>query len=104
MTVQEQRRQGRAYGVEDTGLTLRSIKKGKVKLHKGQRVLYITPTGTRRRGHKRVRNAEIAFINEYGKKGQKARPFIRVGNERSAAPATQAAMAVYDRWLRSKNL
>ena len=104
IVVQAQQEQGRAMGVADTGLTLRSIKKGKVKVKKGVRVLYITPTGTRGRGAKRIRNAEIAFVNEYGKKGQKARPFIRLANEKSAQAATQAAADVYDRFLQSKNL
>lgn len=37
----------------------------------------ITFSGSRRRGNTSTRNAEIAFINEYGKTGQPARPFIR---------------------------
>ena len=104
IVVAAQKEQGRAMGVADTGLTLRSIKKGKVKLKKGVRVLYITPTGTRGRGKTRVRNAEIAFVNEYGKRGQKARPFIQLANEKSAQAATQAAAEVYDRFLKSKDL
>ena len=92
-------------GVEDTGLTIRAIKKGKVKIKKdGSRVIYIYPSGTRERGEKRIRNAEIAFINEFGKKGQKARPFVRTANEKSAEATTQAAADVYDRFLKSKNL
>lgn len=104
VTVDAQKRAGRALGVEETGLTLRSIKKGKIKVQSGQRVVYITPTGTRLRGTKRIRNAEIAFVNEYGKRGQKARPFIRTGNEQSAEEATRAAAEVYDRYLKTKNL
>ena len=105
VVVEAQRQAGRAMGVQDTGLTLRSIKKGKVKVKKdGTRVLYVTPSGTRKRGKKRVRNAEIAFVNEFGTRDQKARPFVRTGNESSAAQATRAAMEVYDRWLRSKDL
>lgn len=104
--VEAQRREGMAMGVQSQGggQTLKSIKKGKVKTKKGQRAIYVTPSGTRKRGKKRVRNAEIAFINEYGKKGQKARPFIRVANEKSAKQTTQAAMEVYDQFLKSKNL
>lgn len=104
VTVEGQKRKAEIYRVRKTGMTIKSIKKGKVKLRKGQRVLYVTPTGTRKRGKKRVRNAEIAFINEYGKKGQKARPFVRDGNEATAGASTQAGLEVYDRWLRSKNL
>lgn len=106
VVVQAQREQARVMGVKDpkSGLTIRSIKKGKVKVKKGVRVIYVTPSGTRKRGKKRVRNAEIAFINEYGKKNQKARPFIRTANEKSAKETTDAAAAVYGRWLQSKNL
>ena len=104
VTVEAQKAAGRQMGVEDTGITLQKLKKGRVKLRKGQRVLYITPTGSRKRGKTRTRNAEIAFINEFGKKGQKARPFIKLGNEKSAEAATAAGFRVYDRWLESKNL
>ena len=51
-----------------------------------------------------TRNAEIAFINEYGKRGVPARNFIRKANEQSAAASTQAAAAVYDKYLQSKEL
>lgn len=37
----------------------------------------VTFSGNRKRGNTRTRNAEIAFINEYGKAGQQPRPFIR---------------------------
>lgn len=104
VTVEAQKAAGRQMGVEDTGITLKKLKKGRIKLRKGQRVLYITPTGSRKRGKTRTRNAEIAFINEFGKKGQKARPFIKLGNEKSAEAATAAGFRVYDRWLKSKNL
>lgn len=104
VTVEAQKAAGRQLGVEDTGITLQKLKKGRIKLRKGQRVLYITPTGSRKRGKTRTRNAEIAFVNEFGKKGQKARPFIKLGNEKSAEAATAAGFRVYDRWLKSKNL
>lgn len=35
--------------------------------------------GSRMRGKESTRNNEIAFVNEYGKKGQKARPFVGTG-------------------------
>ena len=104
IVVDAQRKQAEAMGVVDTGLTLRSIKKGKVKVKKGVRSIFITPSGTRKRGKKRVRNAEIAFVNEFGKKKQKARPFIRTANEMSAQATTQAAADVLDRYYTSKNL
>lgn len=99
-----QKARARAYGVQDTGLVIFSIKKGKPKRKKGVRVIYITPSGTRRRGKQTVRNAEIAFINEYGDRRQRARPFIRDANEACAEATTQAGFEVYDKWLKSKNL
>lgn len=87
-----------------TGLTARSIKKGKIKVKNGQRVIYVTPVGTRKRGKTTTRNAEIAFYNEYGTKTIQARGFIRKANEDSAAATTAAQAAVYNKFLESKNL
>ena len=92
-------------GPYDTGETARSIKKGKPKLRDGHRVLYVTPTGSRKRGKaKAVRNAEIAFINEYGTRKIPARNFIRTANESCADAATAAEFEVYSRYLEEKGL
>lgn len=114
VTAEAQRQKAKAYGVQapGSGKTIKSIKPGKVKIDKyGRREIFVTPVGTRERGgkrkgtkSKRVRNAEIAFVNEYGKKNQKARPFVRDGNEASAAASTEAAFQIYDRFLQSNNL
>lgn len=45
------------------------------------------------------RIAEIAFVNEFGKTGQAARPFIETANEKSAQETTEAAQSVYDNWI-----
>lgn len=50
------------------------------------------------------RLAEIAFINEYGKKSQPARPFIKTANELSDEPSKKAGLDVYDAWLKSKGV
>lgn len=99
-----QKRKIRDYGIYSTGKTLASVKKGKIKLRKGQRVIYISPVGSRRRGNTVTRNAEVLFVNEFGKKGQKARPAIRDANEACAAETMAAGLTVYDAWLKSKNL
>ena len=105
VVVEAQRRQGKVMGVHRTGMTVKSIKKGKVKLRKdGTRVIYVSPMGTRKRGNKRVRNAEIGFVTEYGTRSQKAKPFIKAANEQSAVEATEAAAEVHSRWLESKGL
>ena len=48
--------------------------------------------------------ARIAYINEYGKTNQPARPFIKTANEQAEGPALAAAQKVYDDYLKSKNL
>ena len=108
IVAQAQRGSAKRYGlydVESSKHMADSIKAGKVKLDKhGSRVLYVTPVGSRVRGGKKTTNAEIAFLNEYGTRGQRARPFMRDANERSAEAATQAAADIYYRWQESRGL
>lgn len=92
------------YDRESTQHVAESIKPGKVKVKKGRRVIYVSPTGKRKRGSTETRNAEILFINEFGKQGQSARPAVRDANEACAEATTQAEFQVYDKWLKSKNL
>lgn len=87
-----------------TGMTANSIRKGKVKVKDGQRVLYITPVGSRKRGKTVTHNAEIAFENEFGTKTIQARNFLRKANEQSADAATAAEFEVYSRYLEKKGL
>lgn len=97
-----QRYTGMRMGVHRTGVNLSSIRRGKMKRGKdGGRAMYVTPQGTNENG---VRNAEVAFINEFGKRGQPARPFIKSANEEAAEAAVEAAAEVYDKFLKSKNL
>ena len=96
-----------AYGIYDRDSTQHvadSIKPGRVKVKKGQRVVYVTPTGKRKRGNTETRNAEILFVNEFGKGGQAARPAVADANEACAEAMTQAEFEVYDQWLKSKGL
>ena len=65
-------------------------------------ISYVYPKGTRRHGNKR-RAAEVAFVDEFGKRGQPARPFIQTANEKAADRAIDAAARVYDDFLKSKN-
>lgn len=110
VVVRAQKRAAETMGVQDTGLVIDSISKGPVKVKDGKRGIYVYPRGTRIRGADekgkpiRVRNAEIAFVSEYGTTHQAARPFVLQGNETSAEETTQAQAAVYDRWLESKGL
>lgn len=104
VVVPVMRARAQAYGLKDTGLMIDSIKPGKPKKTKTGRALYVTPQGKRRRGQKDTRNTEIAFIGEYGTKKVRARPFMREAVEATAEQAEQAALQVYDRWLKSKNM
>lgn len=62
----------------------------------------ITFSGTRTRGKTKTRNAEIAFINEYGKRGQKARPFIGTAMNRYEEQITAPAEKVIGDWIESE--
>ncbi len=99
-----QAQQSAAQAIADTGQTARSLRKSKPRTRKGVRSISITFAGSRKRGDTTTRNAEIAFVNEYGKKGVPSRNFIRKANEQSAAASTQAAASVYDQYLQSKGL
>lgn len=96
--------EARAMGVVDTGITARSITfDKKLKKTKDGKAIYVYPQGSRSDGGRR-RVAEVAFINEFGKEGQPARPFINTANARKGDEALQAAAQVYDNFLKSKNL
>lgn len=102
IVMKAQRAKGEAYGVHRTGVTLNSIKADKKVRRSGKgRHINVYPQGTNADGN---RNSEVAFINEFGKRGQPARPFISDANEACAAETTEAARRIYDNWLKSKNL
>ncbi|MDE7261955.1 MAG: hypothetical protein K2N78_07875 [Oscillospiraceae bacterium] len=88
-------------GRYSTGDTARSIKKGKIKKGKDGKCISVSPQGTNRRGE---RNAAVAFINEYGKRGQPARPAIRTANAEAESAAIEAGEKVYHAYLDSKKL
>lgn len=59
----------------------------------------VTFSGTRTRGRTRTRNAEIAFINEYGKRGQDPRPFIRQAAEQGADAIAAPGEKIVGDWF-----
>ena len=91
-------------GPHSLGISSKSIKKGKAKKDKDGRSLSVYPQGTRKRGGQTTRNAEIAFINEYGKRGQPARPAIGTANKKKEEEAVAAGERVYNQFLDSRNL
>lgn len=96
-----QKEKGLAYGVHRTGVTLESIKRGEPRRAKNGKHIGIYPEGTNANGN---RNAEVAFINEFGKHGQAPRPFIRDACYEHADEAIDAAAKVHGEWLDSKGL
>lgn len=85
-----------------TGELARSLRKGEITKKDNRRQIAIEFSGSRKRYKTTTRNAEIAYINEFGKKGQPARPFIATAKEQSGEKAAEAAEIVFDRWLSSK--
>lgn len=106
--VQAQRAEiGRQWsGPHSLGISAKSVKKDRPQKSWYGRSIAVYPQGTRKRGRKQVRNAEIAFINEYGapKRGIAARPAIYTANEKAADEAAEAGEKVYHAYLDSKEL
>ena len=94
--------QGESMGVRDPESTehiLDKIKRGKAKQTKEGGSESISFSGTRLRGKTRTRNAEIAFVNEYGKRGQAARPFIGLAMTQNAEAIQKPAEKVIGDWI-----
>lgn len=93
-------------GPHSLGISAKSIKKGKTKKEKDGRSISVYPQGARKRGGRTTRNAEIAFINEYGAPGRHiaARPAIDTANKKKESEAVEAAERLYHAYLDSKDL
>lgn len=97
-------------GPHSMGVSAKSIKKDRKLRALGEGRIYhyinVYPQGTRKRGRKRIRNAEIAFINEYGVPGRgiAARPAISISIEKAKEEIFAAGEKAYDAYLDSKNL
>ena len=102
IAAKEIRLSGESMGVYDPESEthiLDKISKSKPKMTEEGGYQDITFAGTRVRGNKRVRNAEIAFINEYGKRNQPARPFIGKAMTANDKKMADAAGDVLGDWL-----
>jgi len=106
IVADEQRKTARSMLGEKgrgSGTTVRSIKvKSPKKSRGGGREISITFDGSRPNGKKTKRNAEVAFINEYGKPGQRAKQFIRIANETATDSVTEVQEAIMGKWLESQ--
>lgn len=88
-------------GPYSTGDTARAVRKTKVRKGSGGKYISIYPQGRNRKGE---RHAAVAFINEYGKRGQPGRPAIQTANVKAADTAVAAGEKVYNNFLDSKKL
>ena len=55
--------------------------------------------GKRNRGKTTTRNAEIAFLNEFGKRGQDARPFIKTALTKNEAMISEPGVEIIGDWI-----
>ena len=99
-------RQAVSMGVYDTGAVSTSVyHKSPSTSKNGNRQLFISFKGSRRRGKKSESNAAIAFYNEFGvkregeRKSQPARPFIRTAVEIASTKAMDAAADVLNKFI-----
>lgn len=96
------KRSGEALGVRDPESNvhiLDKISKAKAKITPEGGYQDVTFSGSRTRGTTKTRNAEIAFINEYGKRGQPARPFIGQAMNRNEEKIAAAGGNVLGDWI-----
>lgn len=87
-------------GPYSKGAVAASVRKGRKSKTKDGRQLAIGFSGTQH-GQPLAR---IAYVNEYGKKGQHARQFMRTAVESSADDVTAEEQKVYEKYLDSLNL
>lgn len=97
IVTREQKRSARSMlqGPLNQGAVANSIRKGRFKRSSDGGSINIEFEGTQHGN----RLTEIAFINEFGKRGQPARPFIQTANESCADETTQAAQDVFNKWV-----
>ena len=97
--------EGAAMGVRDPESNvhiLDTIKPVKAKQTDGGGRQDITFSGKRMRNGRQTRNAEIAFINEFGKRNQPARPFIGNGMSKNEEAITDPGAKVIGDWIESE--
>ena len=100
------RESGERYGVRDPESDvhiLDKIKAQKAKKTPGGGYVDITFTGTRERNGKKVRNAEIAFVNEYGSRKQDARPFVGWAMKLNEKAIVDPAAEIIGDWIENES-
>ena len=99
------RSSGESMGVRDPESDvhiLDKLKRNKAKQTDSGGTETVTFSGTRTRHGTRTRNAEIAFINEYGKRGQPARPFIARAMADNEDAILDAAEKIVGDWIETE--
>ena len=97
--------QGEAMGVRDPRSDVHILDKIKpAKAKKGKDGWYedITFAGSRTRNGIQTRNAEIAFVQEYGRRNQQARPFVGTAMEANADAISDAGWEVVGDWMETE--
>ena len=99
------REQGEALGVRDPESSVHILDHIKVnkskKTDSGGRA-DVTFSGTRTRGNTTTRNAEIAFINEFGDRKQQARPFVKNAAENFADEVVEPGEKIIGDWIENE--
>lgn len=105
VAMEKIRSTGEAMGVKDQESGTHIVDKlrtTKAKMTEAGGYEDITFSGSRRRGKKSTRNAEIAFLNEYGKAGQPARPFVGQAMTRNETEITDPGVEVLGNWMENE--
>lgn len=82
------------------GAVAASVKAGKARVSGSGATVVIKFQGTQHGN----RLGEIAFVNEYGKKGQPARPFIKKATKEAQDPGADEARKILDSYLSGRGL
>lgn len=95
---------GEAMGIRDSKSSVHVLDSFKInapKLKDDGGSIDITFSGSRTRGNTNTRNAEIAFINEYGanNKGIPARPFISTALAEAGDDINDAGADIIHNWI-----
>lgn len=85
-----------SHGHIDTGAMLRNVKPTQPKMAGDTLSITVYPQGKDSHG---VRNAEKAFIANYGRRHQKASGFVTKAEQAAEGPAQEAMVAVWDAFI-----
>ena len=85
-----------SHGHIDSGAMFRSVRPTAPKTQGDTRMLTVYPQGKDGRG---VRNAEKAFIANFGRRHQKGTGFVQDAERAAEGPAQEAMIAVWDRFI-----